>query len=231
MTLVWPNKLLSPNRLNLDLAPRTLRGSASVSGSTQVISSGAGLWKATLHDVPIATTNAIKTWRALAAILEGQLTPILLPLFSFEQSYNLQPYAEGSLSLIQSNATTPHSDNTLFSDGAGYQSGFNDISINGAVSAGATSAVLNIQYGGTIEPSHIFSVGERGYRIRTAEYVTESQVAVTFYPPAREAFADGDIANFDNPAIRMRLASDAEMELEINPAIYGFKSVSFIEDV
>ena len=84
-----------------------------------------------------------------------------------------------------------------------------------------------------IEPGQIFGInhatkGPRWYQIQTYDYDT---FAVTFIPPLREAVADGDVITFDQPACRMRLATDNEMKIELQAGSFGTASVNFIEDL
>nr|WP_323130860.1 hypothetical protein [Sinorhizobium medicae] len=54
---------------------------------------------------------------------------------------------------------------------------------------------------------------------------------MTFRPPARETTVAGQRVELDDPVCRMRLASDAEMDLPLDYGRWSFPTVNFIEDV
>jgi hypothetical protein len=70
------------------------------------------------------------------------------------------------------------------------------------------------------------------YRIRTVQMTGANTATITFRPPAREAVSAGTEMEFDRPVCRMRLATDAEMDLDLDlVAPWSYPTVNFIEDV
>lgn len=222
MTLRWPVGVLRPQNVAFDIAPRSLAGPSSVSGKTQVVSSDAGIWKATFGNVVINRRDRVLTWRGIDTLMEGRLGTILVPLC---RGYQPVPQESDELSLYD---TVPHSDETPFSDGSKYQGDVISVTALGAVPVRAVSMVVDVEVAGDIQPGQHFSIEERLYRVRSFDQDTGE---LTFRPPLREAVEDGAELNFDDPVCRMRLATDDAMDLELALRRFGSPTVSFIEDV
>ncbi|MFU0504113.1 hypothetical protein [Pseudaminobacter sp. NGMCC 1.201702] len=220
MTIRWPRAVLRPQNPSFDIAPRSLAAPASVSGATQVVSSDAGIWKATFGSVIIRDRQHVLAWRAIANLLEGRLGSILVPVCR-----GYQPVPEGSKPLYE---PVPHSDDAFFDDGTGYVGRVIDVVTVGSMALRAVSGTVAVNYAGTIEPGQHFSVGERLYRVRSFNPDTG---AITFRPPLREAVPSGTNIEFDEPVVRMRLATDGEMDLPLDLGRFAFPSVNFIEDL
>ncbi len=221
MTIRWPIGVLRPQSVSFDIASRSLSGPASVSGAVQVVSSDAGIWKAELGSIVINDRQTVLAWRGIANLLEGRLGKIVIPLCR-----GYQPRGDAGLY-----EPVPHSDDAFFSDGAGYVGAFNNVTLAGSVAARAVSANFTIETGGTLEPGQHFSLGERLYRLRTVVYTSDTAASVTFRPPLREAASLGDRVEIDDPICRMRLASDEEMDLQLDGRRWARPTVSFVEDV
>lgn len=219
----WPVKVLAPQNVSFDIAPRTLSGPASISGAVQVVSSDAGIWTAAFAGVVINDRQRVLAWRGISGLLEGRLGSILVPLCR-----GYQPNVDGWQELIE---PVPHSDDAFFSDGSGYVGSVNEVTLAGSVAARATTANVSIAYGGDLEPGQHFSIGERLYRIRTVTYTSETAATITFRPPLREAASIGNRLEFDDPVVRMRLATDSEMGLDLQLRRFAAPTVNFVEDV
>lgn len=224
-TILWPRSVLKPKRDPFNIAPRTLAGPSSVSGVSQVSSSDAGIWKATFADILIKRgTASVLAFRAIANLLEGRMHPILVPRCCAYQPFN--PDWKDLLNKV------PHSDASPFSDGGLYRSRAIDIRLTSNIPLRGTTANIAIVTAGQLQPGQDFSVGERMYRIRTVHMTGENTATITFRPPAREAVTAGTDMEFDRPVCRMRLATDAEMDLDMDlVAPWSYPTVNFIEDV
>lgn len=222
-TIRWPVHVLAPRTVSFDVAPRTLAGPSSISGATQVVSSSAGLWKATFADIVIAKEQHTLAWRAISALLEGRLGTILVPLCR-----GYQPVPSGADNLYDA---VPHSDDAFFSDDSGYVGRVIDVQLTGAITKGATAATVSVGYADTLQPGQHFSLGERLYRLKSVKYTSDTAAAITFTPPAREAAGIGDYLEFDDPVVKMRLASDSEMDLSLDMRRFATPTVNFIEAV
>jgi hypothetical protein len=215
--------MLPPQDVSFEIAARTLAAPPSISGGSQVVSSDAGVWKATFGNIRVMGQDAVLTFRAIAALLEGRLGAILVPLCR-----GYQPVIRDPASLYD---PVPHSDDSTFDDGSAYVGATTEVSFSADVAARAVSATVTIAYGGTLQPGQHFSVGERLYRLRSVTYAGESEAAITFRPPLREAASAGDRLEFDDPVCRMRLLTDAEMDIELRLRKFGQATVNFVEDL
>lgn len=218
MTIRWPISRLRARDVAFDIAPRSLAGPSSVSGYTQIVSSDAGIWKATFGNIIIKSRAEVLAFRALANLLEGRLGTILVPLC---RAY--QPVPADSDALYED---VPHSDDSLFEDDTGYVGTVIDVVAAAPAAVRAVSMTVTVNYAGDIEPGQHFSLGERLYRVRSFDADTG---AMAFRPPLREAVAAGDALNFDDPVCLMRLASDDAMNLELALRRFGSPTVNFIE--
>jgi hypothetical protein len=228
-TILWPIDALPPRMPQCDIAPRSLAGPASVSGKSQVVSSDAGIWIASFAEIPVhadETLDRILCWRAIANLLEGRLNPILVPIVPRRSQPNQAVAAEFGLF-----DQVPHDDDTFFDDDTGYVGGANDVRLAGSVAVRAVTANVTINYGGTLQPGHDFSIGERGYRLRTVVYTSATTATITFRPPLRDAASLGDRLEFDEPVCRMKLAEDGGMNLPLDYGYWAFPTVQFVEDV
>lgn len=224
MTIRWPIGILPARDVSFDIASRSLAGPTSISGKTQTVSTDAGLWKATLGSILIRDRNSRLAFRAIANLLEGRLNPILVPLCRGDQ-----PVAEGAVADGLYDEVS-HDDETYHDDDTGYVGGSIEV-VSAAMAIRATSGAITIAHGDTLEAGQHFSIGERLYRLRTVEYNSANTANITFRPPLREAVAFGTFLNFDDPVVRMRLADDSQMDLELQMRRFGAPSVSFIEDI
>ncbi|AZO04588.1 hypothetical protein [Mesorhizobium sp. M2A.F.Ca.ET.043.02.1.1] len=222
MTIRWPCEVLVPRDVAFDLAPRSLAGPASVNGATQVVSSDAGIWKATYSSIVVNNRNAVLAHRAISTLLEGRLGSILVPLCR-----GYQPVPDGAVAAGLYDQV-PHSDDALFDDGTGYVGEVIDVVAAAPAALRATTMTVTVGYAGAIQPGQHFSLGERLYRIRTFDQKTGT---MTFRPPLREPVLSGDRLEFDDPVCRMRLASDDSMDLQLSLRRFGTPTVQFVEDV
>lgn len=221
-TLRWPIGVLTPENLQVDIAPRSLAGPASVSGKSQVVSSDAGIWKATLENFGVIDDQRVLAWRGISTLLEGRLTPILVPI---TRLYQPIPGGAEEGGLYD---TVPHGDETPFDDGAEYQGGVIDVTAAMGAPVRAVSMPVDVNVAGVVQPGQHFSVEERLYRVRSFDVDTGE---LTFRPPLREAVDAGVRLEFDDPVCRMRLATDNEMDLPLAQNFWGFPTINFIEDV
>lgn len=225
----WPKSVLAPRRAQPHLAERTLSGGASISGRTQVSATDAGIWTCSYDGFPVVTRDAVLTWRAIQAYLEGRLGEIDVPLFDYENAF--APYATG-LDWAALLVPVPHSDGAYFSDGSGYVVGeIEDIVTASSAALRATSVTVTVNYGPTLQPGMIFEIthtskGPRWYVVTSHE---DDTGVMTFRPPLREAVGAGARMIFTNPKCRMRLAADSSMALALEMPRFGFPSVEFVE--
>lgn len=230
MPIIWPTKLLKPQEISVDIAPRSLRSPTASNGFGQVVSNSAGMWRAVFSRIPVYTNSMIRAWRGIANQAEGQLNPIVIPIWDFPRSplYN---------DTCNAYPGVPHSDGSPFSDGSLYASTLTEFRTEG-VSSGVTVTV-NKEVPATLEPGHRFSVrllvaGE--YRYNTYEInriVSQDDTTAQFIvrPPLRNSIPDDTRLEFDFPVLQVKLATDNEMFLPLDLNRRSFPSVNFYEDV
>lgn len=229
MAIIWPCSRLVPRNISVDSASRTMAGPASVSGFTQVVASDAGLWKATYEEIPVRDTQGVglvQLWRAIAVQAEGRLNPLLICVHDIER----KPYPAGT-SDADLEGQVPHADDALFDDDTGYVSSVIDVSLSANAAVRATTLVVTKSLSGDLEPGHRFSIGERLYQIRSVTNQDAASATIKIWPPLREAWSTGARLEFDRPVLRVRLASDKEMDLPLELGRWSFPSVNFIEDL
>lgn len=225
MTIRWPERVLRPQNVAIDIASRSLSGPPSISGSVQVVSSDAGIWKATFGSVVMNARDHVLAWRGIQTLLEGRLGSILVP-----NCRGYQPVSQVAKDLALY-APVEHSDGAPFADGAGYQGQGVDAKLTASVAARAVSASISVRHAAQLEPSQRFSIGERMYALRSVVYTGTETASIAFRPPLREAAVAGARLNFDDPVCRMRLATDDAMDLELALRRFGSPTVNFVEDV
>lgn len=218
MTIRWPCLALVSQDIAFNIASRSLSGPASVSGVSQVVASDAGIWTARLGNIVILSRDHVLAFRALAALLDGRLGTILVPASRAFQPVPTE--ARGAYEAVV------HDDGATFSDGSGYRNRVIDVVAAAAAPARATTMTVEVRVAGDIQPGHYFSIDERLYRVRSFDAASG---ALGFRPVLREAVAAGTPLEFDDPVCRMRLAGDAEMDLELAMRRTALPSVNFIE--
>lgn len=226
MTIRWPRKILPPQQPMFHIAPMNISGPVSGSGAADVISGDAGFWRASYGSVVVTTRDRILTWNAIDAMLEGRLFPILVPYCAKYQPFPVDAFGKEIRPSI-----VFHSDGASFSDGTGYLSGVITSRLVGALPVRAVGGNITIVAAGVLQPGHVFSFGERMYKIKKVTYTGETTAAITWQPPLRDAVPDGAELNFDDPVCRMRLASDNEMQLQLDMNTRSFPTVNFVEDL
>lgn len=230
MTITWPKDELPARHPSVMPAPRSLRGSANAYGAMQVVASDAGIWKATFREIVVHQTagkRRILLWQAIATLLGGQVNAILIPV----PARGNRPLPAGvSDDDIDHETGVPFGDGAYFSDGSGFRNCWIDVTVASAAALRATSLTLTKTACGTIEPGMRFSIGERLYQIKSVATQNASSAGVTINFPLREAVAAGDRCNFARPVLRVKLASDAEMDIDPEYFLYAFPAVNFVED-
>jgi len=94
------------------LAQNVISGGVSIDGSEDVIATdGGGRWSADYRNAPLNRRDKVMAWRAVRALLEGGVVPIIFPICDARH----QPVNKAAL--------VTHSDDTPFSDGEPYQGG------------------------------------------------------------------------------------------------------------
>lgn len=226
--VIWPWKVLKPQNLSIDLAPRNLRGQSATNSFTQVSSNSAGIWRGEFSVIPVYSASLIRLWRAIASNAEGQLNAIILPAYDLPRA----PLPNGvTESYLLSSGGVPHSDGTPFSDSSLYSSSYINIETIGTYLVGAVTLNVIKNLSGDLEPGHRFSIGTNLYEIKLVTEQTSTTATIVITPPLRNDITTVSYLNFDKPVVRVRLASDNEMFLPLNFNKQSFPTIKFFEDV
>jgi hypothetical protein len=238
MTVEFPRRLLREKAHAWNLV-----GVAATPGQTAqsvapiIRSDGGGFWSCSMSDVSLSGAGIAKgrdrqkistlLWRAVRQICDGGVNPIVVP--RNDALFRPWPEAVAPGSVID----IPHSDGSLFSDGAGYYQSVINIVASAAAALRATQLYLGIGYAGQLMGGESFSInhptmGWRMYEIATVQIVATDTV-ITFNPPLREAVPYQTQLEFDRPRCTMRLANPGSMDLSVQPWTFNTASVQFVE--
>jgi hypothetical protein len=172
----WPRTLNRDRTWEWELISKTISGGKSLSGLSQVGRlDGGGMWQATLGDLQVSTPDQVRTFRALAARLDGGATPIALEVR--DEAFAPWP----STSVDQSEAT--NSDDSTPSDDTVYVSDVIAAEIKTAASLRATSLALILENAAALKGGEYFSIqhdtfSHRLYRVANVTKIDGNDHAV-----------------------------------------------------
>jgi len=218
----WPRTL---RRTASTFHPLTLTrsGGRSMTGAEQIVASDAGYWTASIACM-VKNTAEIHLWRAMQALLLGRTATVYIG----PENTIRQPAAAGAGYVIPS-GTVAHSDGSKFSDGSSYASGLSVGTLSGAVAKGGSSGTIVMPAGQVLRVGQFFEVAKRLYMVTASTLATTDTYAVTYWPPARTAWASGDPILMDNPRGTFRLAADTEATLDEGLGFPLSFKASFVE--
>ena len=228
---VWPTDFFKARETDPYLQGRTVSGGQSVSGISQAVrTDGGGLWTISFAGIFLYTPDHIRAWRAWDGILDGGAQNIIVPICDLR--YGPRPIV-GGVPVVPSDPV-PHSDDTYFSDTAGYVSSLIEAETVGTADLGATEIVIDVTLGEPLRGGEHFTLihptrGARMYRVAQVSAVSGTEHTVKIRPPLREATTDEMPADFDRPRCVMRLADPNAMRLPLQLGRYATVGVSFVE--
>lgn len=204
-------------------------GQAASGAFPRVRTDGGGLWTAEYGSINLRTPDHVRLWRAMEVLCDGGATPVVVPMCDKRQFP--APIVDGAP--VYGFSDIPHSDETPFSDGAGYDQ--NVVSAAAAFSAlrRAVTLVIAFESGSPLRGGEFFSIehptqGWHLYQIGAVEIVGGNSL-VTFRPPLREAVSAGEHVEFDDPRCVMMLADPNSMKLTMTRRRFANPDVSFYE--
>lgn len=186
-----------------------------------VMTDGGGLWTAKITKIRIRNVNDALTFRAAQLIADGGAQPLIV----YRNELELRPNAFTS--------GIPYSDQSFFSDTAGWAQSNDLVAVNTDAALRATSMMLTLNYT-SLSAGHCFSIftagqGWRMYMIRRIFPVSDSVVSVEFRPPLREFVAAGTLVETAKPRCTMRLDQPSDMDYMQTRKPYVDQSASFVE--
>lgn len=227
----WPWSILKPQEISVDPSHRNLRSSSASNGFTQVNSNSTGIWLATFVNVPVYSPEMIRLWRYIDTYTEGQANPILIPIYDWDR--NPSGLSNNHWYIYNS---VPHSDNSFFTDSAGYKTLFVNVKTSSEALFSTVTISVNKIYSQTLKEGQRFSVSTNDFQgdlYQIKQILTQDDTTATFkvWPNIRNTIPANTRLNFDYPVLRVRLASDNEMKLNLKINKYSETTINFIEDV
>lgn len=205
--------VLTPADISLDVVGAGIEGGRSLAGVTQSIDySGGGFVAATYGGINIFTPAQAKFWNRLAAILNGSVRTVLLPLWT-----DFVAVRNPSTGLALGGPGGP-ANPTVQAD---VLLGANQFQL-----AGLSGGVV-IEGGEWFSIDHGGSVGKHAYRI--SKVITPPDV-IAFMPTLRRDTAAGTVCDFWRPECEMRLPAGETMAWQFRaPGAISELSVNFVE--
>lgn len=226
-TYPWP-AVLPAARVAFNPRGMTVAGPATLTGQSQVLSTDAGYWVATLELATLTKGAPVNAFRALRAKLEGGAHQVLVPVFDTGDDDNGQvPWPSAGGRAANANAELPWSGGGSFfwDDGHGWFNPKIVVAAAAAAAAGATVVDVAVTTAGTISEGMKFGIGDRLYVLR--EMLSPTRWAI--WPKLREAVALGAEIRFENPVCKMRLMREDDMDLALGRRWVANPSIGLIE--
>jgi hypothetical protein len=220
---VWPRQLFRPAEETWRLANVSSMGPPSVSGITQTVASGAGFWTCEQREISLSSRDQIRAWRAWEALLDGGATQFILPMC--DRRYGPVPITGGG--------SLPHSDDTYFSDDAGYLSGGSEVvaeAAGGGPGPGPTVLTVAASAGVNFRGGEHFSIDHttKGARLyRTVRINDDGTIEIR--PPLREPIPDGTYLDFVNPRCTMKLSNPQQFAATLRMNRFAKTTATFVE--
>lgn len=228
----FPRALLRERSSQWTLVGNTISPGQTGDGVVPIVrTDGGGFWRAQLASIAINSGALIGAWRAISAQLDGGSGVMVVPMCDPCVPW---PVIDGER--VTGYGNVPHSDGTLFDDGAGYDQPVVECVTVGDAIRRATTLVLQFVNGGPLVGGEFFSFQHatydwRLYVVRSTYENDDGTTTITFRPPLREAVTDGTLVEFDRPRCVMRLASQDAMVLDLEMRRRGNPSITLIESL
>jgi hypothetical protein len=217
----WP-AILGAGGVAFDQRGMTVNGPVSLTGGTQTGSLDAGFWVATLSGVSLYKGARVRAFRALRALLEGGSHDVRVPVMDRGQA----PWPDGEAVLVD---PVEFDDGASFDDGSGFAQPAIAVVTAAAAEARGTTLVLDLLDCAELDGGEYFSIAARLYVIKAILATSGTERTVAIWPPLREAVAEGAAVEFDAPVCRMKLVSDAAMDVTLGLLWKSRPDVAFVE--
>lgn len=213
----WPVAVLPRSSLWMPES-QSRSGGQSILGQEKIVASTAGRWRARIG-APVVTENAVLSWRAFVASMNGRVGTVLMPRFEHYGPKDMNgkrlDYQEAAFW-----QNGQFDDDGLAFDLSGWGQDYSEA--NGTLAANAALGATQISVTWPegvqgIRPGQYFGIGQRLYIAKQVWEVEEGDPSqVTFWPPLRAAASTGTVVIIDKPVCLMRFAQDATGELELD---------------
>jgi len=225
--LYFPEMLMRERRIKWELLAPALTGGRALSGATPSARlDGGGIWACEMSDVQVSSADHVRTWRALAAILDGGATPIVVAT----RDVRFAPWPSAVTDLYEST----NSDDSTCSDGGVYVSSVIQAEVAADAAIRATSLTISMNIGAALRGGEYFSIehetfSHRLYQVGQVTVNGDGDYVCTIRPPLREAVVAATRVEFDYPKCVMTPASPDAMSLVLEQRYHASTTVRFIE--
>lgn len=204
-------------------------GGQSFSGAEQVLVSPTARWKASVtipiadrRYGPIERQNLVLAYRSMKA--GGRASVIVVPC----QEGRGPAHQAG---IVPCAGGVPHSDDSFFSDGTGYQQGYSSAALAADAALNATQIAVRLGSGLIPLSGMRFSTPDNRLHeiVEVVGWDGGTIWTLTIGPWLRSAYSAGTELDFDNPRCRMRVASDETGQLSLSMNKTGSPNIEFVE--
>ena len=219
LTIPFPSTVLMMRSEKWWLDARTRSGGETINGREQVVSSGLGRWRSTVT-FPLYSPATIRAMRAWLALMDGRSNMSIIGPCDCTNANQITPLIGG----------IPYSDDTLHSDGAGFQQGGTPAAVSVAASAGAVQ--VQIDLASTALPvlaGTFIGLGGYLYVVVGVTAAPGEEALLDIRPRLRTALAVDDPVEWCHARAPMRLLSDDSGSFELQLARFGEATLDLVE--
>lgn len=216
----WP-PILVANAEMFRIDARTRSGGETINGREQAVSSGLGRWVARLT-VPLHTPAKIRAMRSLMARLNGRANGVRVGPCDCRNGNRLIPTIHD----------IPYRDDSLHTDGAGFQQGGIAPTIPEDHAASVGDRRITIWNGATRTPvleGSFFGAGGYLYVVVGVTPLPDENTLIDLRPKLRTALPEGAEIDWCHGRAPMRLAADDSGEFELQLARMGTATLDLVE--
>ena len=229
MAIPFP-AILTPSSVSFSLENAARSGGASITGAEQIVTSGAGRWRAAMT-IPLAREEWILSFRGFIAALDGRAGEFEVGPFD---AYAPADANGRRLNPIGGAPFASNDGGLLFHDNAAfgqYEPVNAELVTSAAIRATRITVATDTPWQAP-RPGQYFGIGSRLY-ICTAAYRAEESDpwTIDFRPPLRAAASAGTRVITDRPVSTMRLASDDTARLSLEFSRWGTATLELVEAV
>lgn len=232
----WPDELRPKDISDPQIINPTLDGPQPLIGAPQSVMSDAGLWQLKMIDIPVYSMiggpDLLAIWRAVFTGRLQQGKAIYMPFRDWARG----PVARSGLPIAP--PVAGFSDGSLFSDGSGFSTAYQDVTVHAAAEQFDTAITVNVEsaianLGGTPIAGDFFSIAGRAHLIVEAGKVEgeANRWTWTIMPPLREDVAAGDVVEIRDPVCKMVLLPEDRRKIALtrDTGILARGTLTFIE--
>lgn len=222
--VIWPHRLLVPQRMHANVVPFSRSGGRSLGGISRNTRTDRGYWSISYEAVPFGRPEQRRAWGAIRSTLSGMAGQLAVPVWSHDSAPWPPEGPDGSQYL-------PHSDGEGFGDGALYRQRTIAVEMAHQAAIGETVVTLRLVHGAADLAGVRFSYEHALYETGNALAIEGGEWTLPIFPAVRMTIPAGAALEFDLPTCLVHLASDSAMDLSLGPADFDRAPIAFVEAV